>query len=188
VNSPAVTDLLHAWSRGDANALDRLLPIVYRDLRRQAAAQLRREGRSHTLQPTALVHEVFLRLVGQERASWEGRAHFLGVCARLMRRILIDHARRRRRIKRGGTLCRVDLAAEPAATSMREIDVIALDRALDELQALDAEQARLVELRFFGGLSVEELGGLLGVSERTVKRDWRSARAWLLRRLSEAAR
>jgi RNA polymerase sigma factor (TIGR02999 family) len=185
--APGVTDLLRAWSRGEPGALERLVPIVYRDLRRQAAAQLRREARGHTLQPTALVHEVVVRLIGQERASWEGRAHFLGVCAGLMRRVLIDHARRRRRLKRGGTLCRVDLADQPAAASTRDVDLIALDRALAELHALDADQAKLVELRFFGGLSVEEVGAVLGVSARTVKRDWRSARAWLLRRLSEPA-
>jgi RNA polymerase sigma factor (TIGR02999 family) len=183
----AVTDLLHAWSRGDAQALDRLLPMLYRDLRREAAAQLRRESRGHTLQPTALVHEVFLRLVGQRSARWEGRAHFLAICAGLMRRILIDHARRRRRLKRGGTLCRVDLAAVPAAAATRDVDVLALDRALGDLHALDADQAKLVELRFFAGLSVEEVAAVLGVSGRTVKRDWRSARAFLLRRLSEPA-
>ena len=181
-----VTDLLHAWSRGEASALDRLLPLVYRDLRREAGSQLRREGRGHTLEPTALVHEVFLRLVGQRSARWEGRAQFLAVCAKLMRRILIDHARRRLRLKRGGTLCRVELSETPAASS-RDVDLLALDRALDDLQLLDAEQARLVELRFFGGLSVEEVAAVLGVSGRTVKRDWRSARAWLLHRLSEPA-
>jgi RNA polymerase sigma factor (TIGR02999 family) len=181
--APSVTDLLRDWSRGDAAALDQLMPIVYRDLRRQAAAQLRREGREHTLQPTALVHEVFLRLVGQREASWAGRGHVLAVCAGMMRRILVDHARRRSRLKRGGTLCRVDLEWEPAAAE-RDVDLVALDHALQELQALDGDQARLVELRFFGGLSTEEAAQVLGVSSRTVKRDWRSARAWLLQRLS----
>jgi RNA polymerase sigma factor (TIGR02999 family) len=181
---PSVTELLRDWSGGDQAALDRLMPIVYRDLRRQAAAQLRREGREHTLQPTALVHELFLRLVGQREAAWAGRAHFLAVCAGLMRRILVDHARRRSRLKRGGTLCRVDLDWEPAAPG-RDLELIALDQALQDLQALDGDQARLVELRFFGGLSTEEAAQVLGVSSRTVKRDWRSARAWLLQRLSQ---
>jgi RNA polymerase sigma-70 factor (ECF subfamily) len=180
----AVTDLLQAWSRGEPGALEQLVPMVYLDLRRQAAAQLRREGREHTLQPTALVHEVFLRLAGQTLVRFEDRAHFLGVCAGLMRRVLIDHARRRLRQKRGGTLCRVELDFEPESPERRDVDLIALDRALDELQALDPDQARLVELRFFAGLSTEEAAQALGVSSRTVKRDWRSARAWLLHRLS----
>jgi RNA polymerase sigma factor (TIGR02999 family) len=179
-----VTTLLQAWSRGEVAALDRLLPAVYGDLRRLAGAQLRREGRAHTLQPTALVHELFLRLAGQERARWHNRAQFLALCAGLMRRVLIDHARRRRRLKRGGTLCRVDLADQPAAAA-QDVDVITLDRALDELKQLDAGQARMVELRFFGGLSVEEVAEVTGVSSRTVKRDWRSARAFLLTRLTE---
>jgi RNA polymerase sigma factor (TIGR02999 family) len=184
---PAVTDLLQAWSRGEPEALDRLVPLVYLDLRRQAAAQLRREGPGHTLQPTALVHEVLLRLLGQTRLRWEDRAHFLAVCSGLMRRVLIDHARRRLRRKRGGTLLRVELDFEPAAAERRDLDLIALDRALDELQSLDPQQSRLVEMRFFGGLSTEEAAEALGVSSRTVKRDWRSARAWLLRRLSPEA-
>jgi RNA polymerase sigma factor (TIGR02999 family) len=180
-----VTDLLRAWSDGEPGALDRLVPIVYRDLRRQAVAQLRRESPGHTLQPTAVVHEVFLRLLGQSRADFESRAHFLAVCASLMRRVLIDHARRRRRLKRGGTLCRVDLLAEPSARAAPDLDVIAVDRALRELQALDAQQAHLVEMRFFGGLSNQEAAEVLGVSERTVKREWRSAKAWLVHRLTE---
>jgi RNA polymerase sigma factor (TIGR02999 family) len=180
----AVTDLLQAWSRGQPGALDELVPMVYLELRRRAAAQLRREGRAHTLQPTALVHEVFIRLVGQTRLRFEDRAHFLAVCAGLMRRVLIDHARRRLRAKRGGTLCRVELDFEPEAPERRDLDLLAVDRALDELQALDPEQARLVELRFFAGLSTEEAAEALGVSSRTVKRDWRSARAWLLHRLT----
>jgi RNA polymerase sigma-70 factor (ECF subfamily) len=160
------------------------VPMVYLELRRRAAAQLRREGRAHTLQPTALVHEVFIRLVGQTRLRFEDRAHFLAVCAGLMRRVLIDHARRRLRAKRGGTLCRVELDFEPEAPERRDLDLLAVDRVLDELKALDPEQARLVELRFFAGLSTEEAAEALGVSSRTVKRDWRSARAWLLHRLT----
>jgi len=183
VTDADVTALLQAWSGGEPGALDRLLPAVYRDLRRLAASRLRREQRGHTLQPTALVHEAVLRLMGQERLSFESRAHFLAVCAGLMRRVLIDHARRRRRIKRGGTLCRVDLAEDVGADGGRDVDLIALDRALDELSGLDAGQARLVEMRFFAGLSTEETAEVLGVSARTVKRDWRSARAWLLHRL-----
>jgi RNA polymerase sigma factor (TIGR02999 family) len=184
--APDVTGLLRAWCRGDAAALESLLPLLYQDLRRGAAAQLRREPRGHTLQPTALVHEVVLRLLRQTRMNFDSRAHFLAVCAGLMRRVLIDHARRRRRIRRGGTWCRVELSQEPAAPVVHELDVLALDQALSELHALDADQARLVEMRFFAGLSTREAAGVLGVSERTVKRDWRSARAWLLHRLSEA--
>jgi RNA polymerase sigma factor (TIGR02999 family) len=183
---PAITDLLRAWNDGDPQALERLMPAVYVDLRRQAAAQIRREGPGHTLQPTALVHELFLRLAQQTRTSWEGRVHFLAVSAGIMRRILVDHARRRRRVKRGGTLCRVPLEDAPAAGAGRDVDVIALDEALRELAALDAEQARLVELRFFAGLTTEETAAALGVSSRTVKRDWRSAKAWLLDRLGGA--
>jgi RNA polymerase sigma factor (TIGR02999 family) len=182
-----VTDLLQAWSRGEPGALESLVPAVYAELRRRAAAQLRREGPGHTLQPTALVHELFLRLAEQTRMTWEDRAHFLAVCSGLMRRVLIDHARRRLRRKRGGTLLRVELDFEPgAAMAARDLDLVALDRALEELVALDPEQARLVEMRFFGGLSTEEAAEALGVSARTVKRDWRSARAWLLHRLSGA--
>ena len=180
-----MTDLLRAWNEGDPHALERLIPAVYQELRRQAAAQLRRESPGHTLQPTALVHELFLRLTRQTQTTWEGRVHFLAVAAGIMRRILVDHARRRRRVKRGGTLCRVPLADAPAAGDGREIDVLALDQALRELAALDADQGRLVELRFFAGLSTDEAAVALGVSSRTVKRDWRSAKAWLLRRLGE---
>jgi RNA polymerase sigma factor (TIGR02999 family) len=180
-----VTELLQAWGRGEPGAIDRLVPAVYLELRRRAAVQLRREGAGHTLQPTALVHEVFLRLFDQTRVRFEGRAHFLAVCSGIMRRVLIDHARRRLRAKRGGTLLRVELDFEPEAEAARELDLVALDRALDELMALDPEQARLVEMRFFGGLTTEEAALALGVSSRTVKRDWRSAKAWLLHRLSE---
>jgi RNA polymerase sigma-70 factor, ECF subfamily len=187
VDRPPVTEVLNAWSRGEPGALEQLVPLVYRDLRRQAAAQLRREGPGHTLQPTALVHELFVRLSAQSRFRFEDRAHFLAVCSSLMRRLLIDHARRRLRQKRGGTLLRVELSFEPEAAARQDLDLIALDRALDELQALDPEQARLVELRFFAGLSTEEAATALGVSARTVKRDWRSARAWLLHRLTAGA-
>lgn len=180
----AVTDLLQAWNRGEPGALERLLPAVYADLRRQAARQLRREAAGHTLQPTALVHELFLRLAGQRCLQWESRSHFLAVCAGLMRRVLVDHARRRQRVKRGGLLCRVELDSEAAPARERDLDLVALDQALRELQALDEQQARLVELRFFGGLTTEESASVLGVSPRTVKRDWRSARAWLLGRLA----
>lgn len=180
-----LTGLLHRWQAGDSAVEERLLPLVYGELRRIAGRELRRERSDHTLQPTALVHELFLRLTRQTQTSWEGRVHFLAVSAGIMRRILVDHARRRRRVKRGGTLCRVPLEDAPAQDAGRDVDVIALDDALRELAALDADQGRLVELRFFAGLSTEETAVALGVSSRTVKRDWRSAKAWLLRRLGE---
>lgn len=182
----AVTDLLLAWNRGEQGALERLMPAVYADLRRQAARQLRGEMAGHTLEPTALVHELYLRLERQHSLRWESRAHFLAVCAGLMRRVLVDHARRRQRFKRGGLLCRVELEDQPAGASAPDLDLVALDRALGELQTLDAQQARLVEMRFFGGLTHEESASVLGISERTVKRDWRSARAFLLERLLPA--
>lgn len=175
-----VTGALRRWRDGEDGALDTLMAAVYPELRRIAARQLRAERADHTLQPTALVHEVFLRLIDQERVSWENRAHFLAIAARLTRRVLVDHARRRQAAKRGhgARPMRVDDVRVSAGAGPRT-DLIALDEALDRLAALDSRQARVVELRYFGGLSIEEVAVLLEVSTGTVKRDWESARLWL---------
>lgn len=177
-----LTGLLRAWNRGDHQALDRLVPLVQRELRQLAAAHLRRERPDHTLQPTALVHEVYLRLVGASDVSWQDRSHFFGIAARLMRQILVDHARRRRAAKRGGLATRVTLDDDVAVE--RNLDVEALDEALARLAELDPRQGRVVELRFFGGLGVEETAEVLRISPTTVKREWRTARAWLYRELA----
>ena len=183
----AVTAALVAWGQGDSGAGDRLLELVYPELHRIAERQMRREREGHTLQPTALVHEAYLKLVDQSRVDWRNRAHFLGVAAQAMRRLLVDHARGRGRDKRGGgaTLVELDSAAGEAglAVQARSVDLLALDQALERLTALDAAQARLVELRFFGGLSVEEAAEALGISTATAGRDFRSARAFLAREL-----
>jgi RNA polymerase sigma factor (TIGR02999 family) len=179
-----VTALLRAWSQGDAEAGERLLPIVYGELRRQAARLLRRERRDHTLQPTALVHETYLRLVEQKAADWRNRTQFFAVAARAMRRILVDHARRHGARKRGGSWDRITLdESRRAWPGEPSVDVLALEDALDELAVLDPDKVRLVELRFFAGLNLEETASVLGVSESTVSREWRLARAWLFRRL-----
>ena len=177
-----VTGLLRAWSQGDPHARDELLPLIYGELRRRAAAHLRRERRGHSLQPTALVHEAYLRLI-EQKVPWQNRAHFFGLASEMMRRILVDHARGRKRGKRSGMWARVELDEAVAISEQRDIDLVLLDLALQELAQLDERQARIVELRFFGGLSLEEAGEVLGISEATVKRDWGMARAWLYRRL-----
>lgn len=183
-----VTALLEAWSQGDAGARDRLMPVVYDDLRRRAAAFIRRERSGQTLQPTALVHEVYLRLVGQERAQWRNRAQFLAIASEMMRRILVDRARARKVAKRSGRLARVTLAEDAAGAMPREVEVLDLDAALEELAALDPRKARVAELRFFGGLSLEEVGTVLDTSIATTMRDWQAARAWLYRRLTRQSR
>jgi RNA polymerase sigma factor (TIGR02999 family) len=179
-----VTGLLIAWSNGSAEALDRLLPLVYDECRRLAAQQLRPERLDHTLEPTALVHELYLKLVDQRRASWENRTQFFGVVAQMMRRILVDYARARRAEKRGGGTVMVSLdgIAETSHDS-RIADVLAIDEALEGLAAHDADQVRIIELRFFAGLSVEETARVLRRSPRTIKREWRLAKAWLYREL-----
>jgi RNA polymerase sigma factor (TIGR02999 family) len=189
-SSSDVTRLLLRWSEGDASALDRLLPVIYGELRRIASSQLRRERPDHTLAPTALVHELYLRLVDQRRATWQHRAHFFGIAAQLMRRILVDHARERQTTKRGGSATRMSLEyaleereAAGAAHGSDALEVLSVDQALDRLARLDADQARIVELRFFAGLTVEETAHLLNRSPRTIKREWRLARAWLYREL-----
>ena len=181
-----VTQLLVAWSAGDAAAGEQLLPAVYAELRRQAARAMRREGEEHTLQATALVHEAYLRLVDQRRAAWRNRSHFFGVAAQVMRRILVDHARGRHAAKRGGGAHRLTLGDADAAVPEPAVDVLALHEALERLALLDPDQARLVELRYFGGLSIEETATMLEVSPATVKREWAVARAWLRRELEAA--
>ena len=183
ISPPDVTALLGDWSRGDRTALNQLLPLVYAELRRVAARQLRNERADHTLQPTALVHEAYIRLVDQRHVDWQNRAHFFGVAAQVMRRILVDHARRHDAIKRGdGVRCvSIDEARDVAASN--EIPILALDHALDRLEQVDADLARIVELRAFGGLTIEEAAHVLNVSPSTAKRDWRTAKAWLHREL-----
>ena len=178
-----VTALLGEWSRGNRTALNQLLPLVYAELCRVAARHLRNERADHTLQPTALVHEVYLRLVDQRQVDWQNRAHFFGVAAQVMRRILVDHARRHGASKRGdGVRCvAIEEARDVAAPN--EIPVLALHHALDGLERVDAELARIVELRAFGGLTIEEAAQVLNVSPSTAKRDWRTAKAWLNREL-----
>src|SRR5262249_51907867 len=178
-----VTQLLRAWSDGDDAALDRLIPIVEAELRRLARGYMGRERPDHTLQVTALVNEAFLRLTDARRLRWQDRAHFLGVTARLMRRVLVDHARARGYEKRGGGLKKVALDEGVAVSPELAFNVLALDRALETLAAVDPRKARVIELRFFGGLSVDETAEVLQVSPDTVKRDWRLARLWLLREM-----
>jgi RNA polymerase sigma factor (TIGR02999 family) len=179
-----VTRLLEDLNSGREQALEELLPVVYRELRRQAARYLRRERQNHTLQPTALVNEAFLKLVDQ-KVQWQNRAHFFGVAAQAMRRILIDHARTHQRVKRGGVAPKVTLDDAMIAAEERSIDVLALDEALERLAALDERQARVVELRFFAGLSVEETAEVMKISPATVKREWSMAKAWLHAELSD---
>jgi RNA polymerase sigma factor (TIGR02999 family) len=187
-SSSDVTGLLVRWSNGDPEALQQLIPLVYAECRRIATKQLRREQGEPTLDPTELVHELYLRLVDQRRASWANRAHFFGVAAQLMRRILVDHARARRAQKRGGSAVFVSLTATAdTGDDSRTADVLAVDDALERLATVDADQVRLIELRFFAGLTVEEAAHVLGRSPRTVKREWRLARAWLYRELCARA-
>jgi len=182
-----VTQLLLKWSNGDPNALDALIPLVYNELRRLARHYLQQEKQGHTLSSTALVHEAYLRLIQQHEVTWQNRAHFFGVASQMMRRILVDHARKRAAVKRGGDAFTLALDDASMAVEHRQVDLVALDDALVGLAKLDERQSRLVELRFFGGLSIEETSEVLGVSTPTVKRDWASARAWLFRELSRGS-
>jgi RNA polymerase sigma factor (TIGR02999 family) len=182
-SSSEITALLGDWSRGNRNALNELLPLVYAELRRMAIRQLRSERPGHTLQPTALVHEVYLRLVDQRSVDWQNRAHFFGVSAQVMRRILVDHARRQNASKRGDGLPRVAIDEAMEVTGPDGIPVLALDHALNRLMAIDGDLARIVELRAFGGLTIEEAACVLKVSPSTAKREWRTAKAWLTREL-----
>jgi RNA polymerase sigma-70 factor, ECF subfamily len=179
-----VTELLIAASDGRREALDELVPLLYDDLRRLAAAHMRREPAGHSLQPTALVHETYVRLVDQRQARWLSRANFFGAAAGVMRRILVDLARTRRADKRGGRLARVTLAEDVAADSPREIDVLALHESLERMAAFSPRQERIVELRYFGGLTIEETAAVLGISDATVVREWTIAKAWLRAALS----
>jgi RNA polymerase sigma factor (TIGR02999 family) len=182
--SHEVTQLLFECSEGNQAALDRLMPMVYKELRRLAHQYLGKEQKGRTMQTSDLVHEAYLRLVDQRRVHWQNRAHFYGVAAELMRRILVDRARRRRRIKRGGGNTPITLDQDIAFLEQPAVDVIAIDEALTKLAHIDKRKARIVELRFFGGLEVEETAAFLEISERTVMREWKMAKAWLHRELS----
>ena len=181
-----VTEILRDWSAGDGAAKERLFPLVYDELRRQARAFLSKERREHTLQPTALVHEAYLKLIDQTRVSWQNRAHFFGIASQLMRRIVIDHARAHASEKRGGTaIIRLSLDDVQIPIEERAAGLIALDEALSDLARFDERKAKIVEMRFFGGLTDEEIAENLQISTRTVLRDWKTARLWLYRELAE---
>jgi RNA polymerase sigma factor (TIGR02999 family) len=181
-----ITTLLHAWADGDETALEQLLPLVEAELRRMARGYLRRERQGHTLQPTALVNEAFMRMLDARHLRWNDRSHFMSIAARLMRRVLVDHARARTAQKRAFTAADIAVDAAIATSDATSVNVIAVDRALEALAAVDARQARVVELRFFGGLSVEETADVLHLSTETIKRDWRLAKVWLSRELGDA--
>jgi RNA polymerase sigma factor (TIGR02999 family) len=183
-----VSALLQAWSEGDVAAREQLMPLVYDELRRRAAAFMRRERQAHILQPTALVHEAYVRLVDQRNPAWRNRAQFFAVAAGIMRHILVDWARAHHTAKRSGSWSRVTLDAAVATTQPRDVSVIDLDQALAELAAFDSRKSRIAELKFFAGLSLEETGHVLQVSAKTVDRDWQAARAWLFKRLSRRTR
>ena len=183
-----VTQLLQGWREGDSKALDALLPLVYKELRRLAHFQLRAERPDHTLQSAALVHEAYLRLVGMNVPQWESRTHFFAIAAQLMRQILVDYARRHRADKRGGRVCKLSLEDAMVASRQRDVDVIALDDALQALARIDERQSRVVELRFFAGLSLEEISKAMEIGPATVQRDWTAARAWLHREMSGKSR
>jgi RNA polymerase sigma factor (TIGR02999 family) len=176
--------MLLAWNKGDAAALHNLLPAVYNELRRLAQHHMRFEASDHTLQATALVNEAYLRLVDQKRVNWKNRAHFFGAAAQIIRRILVDHARRRHRLKRGGDAIKISLCDGIDAVNGADLDVVALDHALQRLAKFDQQQERIIELRFFAGLSIEETAAALDISAATVKRDWSMARAWLHREMT----
>jgi len=182
---PEITQLLEEWSRGDRSALDRLIPLVHAELRRIARRQMSQERAGHTLQATALVNEAYVRLAGDAGQRWQNRAHFFAVCAQVMRHVLIDHARSRAREKRGGALQRVSLEGAAALAEGGEAELLALDEALARLEEFDRQKARVVELRYFAGLGIEETAEALGVSPTTVRREWRRAKAWLYRALAE---
>lgn len=180
-----ITQLLIAWNNGRPDALEDLLPLVYGELRRLAARYLQREPADHTLQPTALVHEAYLRLVDQRQVQWQNRAHFYGIAAKIMRRILVDSARARKADKRGAGWERVSLIEDQTPASAASIDVLALDQALQRLTKFDPQQERIVELRYFGGLTIEEVAEVVGISAASVVREWTIARAWLRGELSK---
>jgi RNA polymerase sigma factor (TIGR02999 family) len=172
------------WGNGDAQALDKLVPLVYRDLRRLAGRYLRSEPPGHTLQSTALVHEAYLRLIDQRNTHWQNRAHFFGISAQLIRRILVDHARARKAGKRGGNVAKIQIDDSLAAPDPQDLDLVVLDDCLKTLSGIDPQQARVIELRYFAGLTVEEAAEVMHVSPTTVKREWRLAKAWLHREIA----
>jgi RNA polymerase sigma factor (TIGR02999 family) len=184
-SSANLTQLLMDWSNGDAQALEKLIPLVYRDLHRLAERYLRSESPGHTLQSTALVHEAYLRLIDQRNTRWQNRAHFFGISAQLIRRILVDHARARNAGKRGGYAAKIHLDESVAAPDQQDVDLVVLDDRLKALSDIDPQQARVVELRYFAGLTVEETAEVMHVSPTTVKREWRLARAWLHREIAK---
>jgi RNA polymerase sigma factor (TIGR02999 family) len=179
---------LQGWRNGDRNALDALLPLVYEELRRLAHFQLQRERQDHTLQTAALVHEAYLRLIGLNPPRWESRTHFFAIAAQLMRQILVDYARRHVAVKRGGGACKVSLEEATLVSKQKDVDVLSLDDALKALAKIDPRQSRVVELRFFAGLSLEEISEALEIAPATVQRDWTAARAWLHREISRNSR
>jgi RNA polymerase sigma factor (TIGR02999 family) len=178
-----VSLLLQGWRNGDRQALDTLLPLVYAELRRLARIQLQKERPGHTLQSAALVHEAYLRLIGLNTPQWESRTHFFAIAAQLMRQILVDYARRHRAAKRGGSICKLSLDDAMAASRGKDVDVVALDDALNTLAKIDPRQSRVVELRFFAGLSLQEISEAMEIAPATVQRDWTAARAWLHREI-----
>ncbi len=182
--SPDVTQLLLNWSKGDQAALEELMPLVYGELRRLASAYLRRERPNHTLQSTALVHEAFMRLVNQQDVHWQSRTHFFAIAAQMIRRILVDHARSQRAEKRGSGAVKLELDAALAIPMKTDVDLVLLNDALDRLAEMDPRQSRLVELRFFAGLSIEETAQVMQLSPATIKREWNAARAWLFREIN----
>ncbi len=186
-SSDQVTQLLVRWRGGDREALDALMPIVYADLRRIARHYLRSERPDHTLQSTALVHEAYVRLIGNKLPEWQNRAHFFGVAARLMRQILVEYARGHQAAKRGGSACKVSLDEGLMLPQQADLDVVLLDDALQDLARLDPQQSRIVELRFFAGLTIDDTSEVLGISPATVTRDWTTARVWLYREISRRA-
>jgi RNA polymerase sigma factor (TIGR02999 family) len=184
--SPDLTRLLKQWGKGDRDALERLMPLVYERLRLIAGNYLKGERKGHTLESTALVHEAFLRLIDQRGVDWQNRTHFFGIASQMMRRILVDHARKRRAAKRDGVEFRLSVAERLFPVAGREPDLLALDDAIDALAALDADQARVVELRYFGGLTIEETAEAMGTSPATVKREWSTAKLWLGRQIRKS--
>lgn len=182
-STPQITDLLLAWARGDEEALEKLLPLVEAELRRLAKTYLRRERPGHTLQTTALVNEAYIKLAGQKRVNWQNRTHFYAIAAQCMRRVLMDYAKARGRVKRGGGAQQVELADAMLMSSAQSEELLALDAALKKLAAEDERKCKVIEMRYFGGYSVEEIAEILNVSETTIERDWRLARAWLRREI-----
>jgi RNA polymerase sigma factor (TIGR02999 family) len=181
-----VSQLLRAWGDGNLQAREDLIPLVYRELRRRAGAYLRQERPDHTLQATALVHEAYVRLVGQDRLAWQNRAHFFGIASQLMRRILVDHARRHQAAKRQGAAVKITLDDRIAAAASPDYELVMLDQALTELAAIEPRQAQIVELRYFGGLSEQETAAVMSLSRATVTREWQAARKWLYRRITRS--